>query len=148
MSIIYEALKKTQERLRFANVLDPRERLKLKLYVIFIFVALLGFSYALTILFYNPSLVSVDLNKGPVDNLLLEHKQSAQAILTASKPTKQPSERFVLKGIVTKNNEKVALINDEMLRKGEYIDGAYVINILDNKVYLDLVGKPVVLKIK
>ena len=46
------------------------------------------------------------------------------------------------------DNEKVALINDEMVRKGEYIEGAYVINILENKVYLDLGGKPVVLKIK
>lgn len=148
MSIIYEALKKTQERLRFAAVLDPRERLKLKLYVVFIFIALLGFSYALTILFYNPSLVSIDLNKKPLDSLPLEQKQLTQAPPTASKPIKQPSDRFVLKGIVTKNNEKVALINDEMLRKGEYIDGAYIINILDNKVYLDLGGKPVVLKIK
>ncbi len=146
MSIIYEALKKTQEKLKFAATLDPREKLKLKLYIVFIFIALLGCSYALTTLFYSPAPLSVDIIKKQITSSLLQQKQPLQA--SSSRPAKTTSERFVLNGVVTMDNEKVALINDEMVRKGEFIEGAYVINILDNKVYLDLGGKPVVLKIK
>lgn len=143
MSIIYEALKKTQEKLKFAAVLDPRERLKLKLYIIFIFIALLGCSYALTTLFYTPASL---LAKKPTPSSVAAEKQPIQ--MPTFKSAKPESEKFALSGIVTIDSEKVALINNEMIRKGEYIEGAYVINILDNKVYLDLGGKPVVLKIK
>lgn len=146
MSIIYEALKKTQEKLKFSTTLDPREKLKLKLYIIFIFLALLGCSYSLTTLFYAPAPLPLDLIRKQVAASLAEQKQPTQTLST--KPAKTTSERFILNGIVTMGNEKVALINDEMVRKGEYVEGAYVINILENKVYLDLGGKPVVLKIK
>lgn len=146
MSIIYEALKKTQEKLRFATTLDPREKLKLKLYLVFILIALLGFSYSLTTLFYSPAPPSIDMIKRQAANSLVKQKQPEPT--TPAKPTKTTKEKFILNGIVTMDNEKVALINDEMVRKGEYIEGAYVINILENKVYLDLGGKPIVLKIK
>lgn len=146
MSIIYEALKKTQEKLKFATTLDPREKLKLKLYIVFIFVALLGCSYALTTLFYSPAPLSSEQIKKEIASSMAKQKQPVQ--ISSSKPVRATSERFALNGVVTMDNEKVALINDEMVRKGDFIDGAYVINILDNKVYLDLGGKPVVLKIK
>jgi hypothetical protein len=146
MSIIYEALKKTQDKLKFATTLNPREKLKLKLYIVFIFAALLGCSYALTTLFYSPAPLSSNQNKKQIAGSASEQKQPVQ--FSSSRPAKTSSERFILNGVVNMDNEKVALINDEMVRKGEFIDGAYVINILDNKVYLDLGGKPVVLKIK
>jgi len=146
MSIINEALKKTQIKLKPSPEEEKKNKRILKLYIVFIFFVLIGCSYVLTTLFYTPS------SPTPGDLAEETKMKAAQEESSIKVPwIRTPlgkTGKFVLSGVVTMDNEKIALINDEMVKKGDYIEGAYVINIVDDKVYLDLGGKPLVLKIK
>ncbi|MFH1655519.1 MAG: hypothetical protein ABH954_02785 [Candidatus Omnitrophota bacterium] len=146
MSIIYDALKKTQVKLKLPSEEAKRNRYILKLYIVFIFIVLIGCSFVLTTLFNTPISPSTDLIKELKTTSSEGQKTSDQSSWFKAPLGKGP--KFVLSGIVTMDNEKTALINDQMVKKGEYIEGAYIINIVDDKVYLDLGGKAVVLEIK
>jgi hypothetical protein len=145
MSIIYEALKKTQRKLKISAGKDKKKKSILKFYIALIFLALIGCSFALTILLYNPIIPEKLITKN-----YTESTQSQKMIIQKSwlKNYEENSHKFVLTGIVTMNDEKIALINDKMVKKGDYIEGASVIDILDDRVYLNLSGKPILLKIK
>jgi molybdenum cofactor biosynthesis enzyme len=100
----------------------------------------------LTTLLYSPISPPPNLVKEIKTPASVEQKPVAKSSWIKSPLGKTPD--LELTGIVTMDNEKIALINGQMVKRGEYIEGAYVINILNDKVYLDLGGKPVVLKIK
>ncbi|MBM3251769.1 MAG: hypothetical protein FJZ11_03200 [Candidatus Omnitrophica bacterium] len=146
MSIIYDALKKTQTKLKLPSDETKQNNYTLKFYIVFIFIVLIGCSYVLTTLLYSPAAVNPDFIKEIKTTASVEQKPAVKTSWIKSPLGNAPE--LELTGIVTMDNEKIALINGQMLKRGEYIEGAYVINILNDKVYLDLGGKPVVLKIK
>lgn len=133
MSIIYEALKKTQGKLSSPEEIKKKKNL-IKFYIAFSIIALIVCSYVLSVLLYNPPAV--------------ENKTRKNGLAARAKKGPNSSQGFTLTGIIEVENEKMALINEELIKKGDSIDGASVVDILDNKVYLDLAGKPIILKIK
>lgn len=145
MSIIHDALKKTQSKLNLPEEEIAKRKLLLKLYIAFIVVAIIGASFALTTLLYSPPLPE-KLAKEIEKTTSREENTNTKSNWFTSPQGKRRS--FVLNGIVNIDKKRMALINDEVVKKGDYIEGAAVIDILDDKVFLDLGGKPVVLKIK
>lgn len=140
MSIIYEALKKTQSRLINRQEEKPKNNAFLWFTIGFIFTGFLGCGFALMLLINSAHpKTSVKL----ITAALKTSEKTPAAVTTA--PAKKTQTPLVLNGIISMEGENVALINNQILKEGDYIDGMRIINITKDKVELYSQGKLLVL---
>lgn len=155
MSIINEALKKTGQFIQ-ENEAKNRPVAKnihtAKPWLIYILILLAGIFLSKVIfdLISHKStghiLITSDQNSKPQDyKLELAAINSKPALVTApivplenNTPT-QPS--FVLNGIFLSDNDAYALVNNQIVRENDSVDGAKIIRITVNTVELDSNGK-------
>ena len=176
MSIINEALKKTEEHLQKKaaadNLIAPKPS-GVKPFLLYILILLAGlllgnfiFSLLSRKLKSNASLpvrqdlISSSQNHKPQGDGLASSSQSHQpqtaqttnspfaAVLPSLLPEgkKPPSQAsFILNGIFFSNNDGYALINNQIVRVNDYVDGAKVGLITANIVELDNAGQTITL---
>lgn len=159
MSIIYDALKKVERNFHLPETKKDQDKLLLWSAIAAIFLGFVGSGIAVVLLFSSlakpvpifpkaaPELVQPNLpaTPTPAATTIPPPLQLPIPII----PVKQKiSDSLDLKGIMDSGGERIALINSEILRVGDYINGARVIRITKNSVELVLKDKIIILKIK
>jgi hypothetical protein len=164
MSIIYDALKKVENSKKPDSKLGSLHPDKVKMgksiakrnfvfYFIFIFMVVIGFIISRVVfnLFFHrmpplaetktqnnllqPPVISVS----PKDNLPPEEPQAV---------IQEAASDFILNGIFSDGENSYAIINNRVVREGDTITGAKVLNILAEQVVLEVQGKTLNIKIK
>lgn len=151
MSIINEALKKTEEHLQKNSAKDsplPPKPSGLKPYILYILILLAGL--ALGNFIFNLLSYKIQTTQTP--------KKSAFAVTPATDspipavlPSQPPEETkptetsFVLNGIFFSDNDGYALVNNQIVRENDYVDGAKVGSITASTVKLDNAGQIIIL---
>ncbi|MFC1594496.1 hypothetical protein ACFL38_04135 [Candidatus Omnitrophota bacterium] len=148
MSIILDALKKTQKRLTSPmnivgnNVAAPTTRsLWAWFFSGFITLGLIACGVALFLLMHNPTLPKTILVKQQnVESLPIETDTTpSKAVIKFNKP--------VLNGIFATEEGYFALINDRIVKVGDYIDGMEILSIVKDEVMLDFKGEAISLRL-
>ncbi len=139
MSIINEALKKTERRIQQNNS-QPAKLPGPKPFLLYILILLAGI-YLSSFIFSQlghklktaqaPKKTAIAIQQPAVLPFLPE-----QPIL-AKEEKKAPEAAFVLNGIFFSDNDGYALINNQIVRENESVDGAKVTKITANTVELD-----------
>ncbi|MDP2928094.1 MAG: hypothetical protein Q8N80_04790 [Candidatus Omnitrophota bacterium] len=151
MSIINEALKKTEEYLQKNaakdNLLAPKPA-GAKPFLLYILILLAGLSLGNFIF----NLLSHELQTTQTQKLnalpVIQTTNSPPAAALPSQPPeeKKPAElNFVLNGIFFSDNDGYALVNNQIVRENDYVDGAKVGLITTNTVELDNAGQRITL---
>lgn len=165
MSIINEALKKTQfqleQKISGAISASPRPSSKntwLKVTAILIFLGFLanGGIFAFLVLRNHSTTIRLTQNKPtPVAHTqhqgtvtLFSHPPAASVQTSAQKNSQPDSPALILNGIITMDEEKLALINNQIIKEGDYLDGKRVLSISMDEVELFDKGEIIVLKNK
>ncbi|MDD5130842.1 MAG: hypothetical protein PHS66_07360 [Candidatus Omnitrophica bacterium] len=152
MSIINEALKKTEEKLQkqsVKNTPSPDKPSKVNpflLYALILSAGLLAGNFIFNLINHKIR------NSQPLP------KETTPAASPAVKipppilsPEQTPKEEkptevsFILNGIVYSDNDGYALINNQIVRENDYVDGAKVNLINTNTVELDNAGQVITL---
>ena len=149
MSIIYDALKKveTSQTDDSKTKIDKGFKSKLKIYLLYASMICLGLFIAN--IFYGrllpkPSLNTTDIVTGgqpPADK-----KQTVSSSQPSTEPAalqetqKESPPSFTLNGVFFSGTEGYALINNQIIKKGDKIDGATVVQVLLDEVDLDFGG--------
>ena len=182
MSIINEALKKTEEYLQKNSAKDnplPPKRTAAKPFLLYSLILLAGLAlgnFIFNLLSHKAQadgLASFSQSHKPQDDGLASFSQShkpqgnglastsqnhkIQTTQTPNSPSQaalpsQPLEEkksketsFVLNGIFFSDNDGYALINNQIVRENDYVDGAKVGSITTNTVELDNSGQAITL---
>jgi len=155
MSIIYDALKKVEQRLPFPNAKKETKNILLWLAIGAITLGFLASGFALFLLFSSLSKPVQITQKSSAVNPALRIKTApakpapAPTLAREINPTRQKIyDTLDLKGIMDMEGERIALINNEILKAGDYINGAKVTRISKNTVELLFKDKVIILKIK
>jgi hypothetical protein len=150
MSIINEALKKTEEYLQKnsaqATPLPPKPSggKPFLLYALILLAGILLGNFIFTLLRHK---IQVPTPKKNVEAVVQTTNPPSQPILS-SQPVEEhkPVEAsFILNGIFFSDNDGYALINNQIVRENDYVDGAKVGLITTNKVELDNAGQTITL---
>ena len=159
MSIIYEALKKVEHKFRLPEAKKEQDKLFLWSAIAAIFLGFVGSGVAAVLLFSSLA-KPVQIIQQTTPALIRSDPYPAHptSLPTPAFPIQLPNpiipvrqkvaDTLDLKGIMDSEGEKIALINSEILRVGDYINGARVIRITKNSVELVLKDKIIILKIK
>ncbi|MDD2752907.1 MAG: hypothetical protein PHN59_07215 [Candidatus Omnitrophica bacterium] len=148
MSIIYDALKKVQTGLKIENKRMP----PVKPVFLYLGIAVIGVLMAQFLFnFFAPS---APVNKLKVKVTALKTTQPPKEQLVARQPQPaqtQPQEvelpSLVLNGIFSTGNEGYCLINNQILKVGDEIEGLVVEKIKDQEVELSNKGSIVTLSL-
>lgn len=124
VSIIYDALQKTQQRLGHTNKEKNQKRFD---WLDLCFIVIIVLLIIAVIWAYFPK-------KSPVIKKSLTSLPAPQQ--TDLQLTPKPVVRLLLQGVFLSNNEKVALINNQTLHVGDSIQGKKVISISFDQVKL------------
>lgn len=136
MSIIYNALKKTQENLQAQQNIPPskfKTRLPwidilIVLFIVFLLIKAGGFYYPKMKSLLSSSTINANQTKNTV-------------------PPKENQVKLILNGVFISEQEKVALINNQPMHIGDTVQGLKVIAIEPDKVKLksdtDIIVLPV-----
>jgi len=149
MSIIYEALKKVeiaQTRGEHAGLpqLEKIAKPKNKLYLIYIAVAVVGFVAAQ--MFFSlakrpaktlpaPQATAAKETQAPQETAAITTSQQP-AVTVAPKPILATPPALLLNGVFFSGNEGYALINNQIVKEGDVVDGATVLQITLEEVEL------------
>jgi len=148
MSIINEALKKTEEYIhtKAADKIQPQKtKLSAKLFLIYALILLSGLFLSHVIF----KLLGHKVVKTQPEKEITAVVQTQQATLPAPLPVKpaplievqkKPEVSFILNGIFFSDNDGYALVNNQIIREDDSVDGAKVIKITPNSVELDNQG--------
>lgn len=150
MSIINEALKKTEENLQKNSAKDnllapkPGRNKPLLLYILILLTGLLLGNFIFNLLY------KIQTSRTSTKNVLPITKTTTHlpAIALPGQPleAKKPAETsFVLNGIFFSDNDGYALVNNQIVRENDYVDGARVNLITANTVELDNAGQAIIL---
>lgn len=158
MSIIYEALKKTQNLIRAdlksaLNSKSEKSKYKIKIITLYTLVICLGLVIGnLLIGFLNhpaesktaknipmpaAPLLKVEGVSKPVEIISEEPKLTPPVIKV------EPGKPFVLNGIFFSRDEGYALINNQIVKMGDTVDGAMVSRITADEVELNSSGNTI-----
>lgn len=152
MSIINEALKKTEEHLQknaAKNNPLPSNPSRPKPFILYILILLAGLLLS--------SFIFNQLNRKIQTTQALKKKtlvviQAAIPIpppVLPSPPTEEkkptPPASFILNGIYFSDSNGYALVNNQIVRENDYVDGAKVSLITANTVQLDNAGETITL---
>ncbi|MCX5693552.1 MAG: hypothetical protein NT014_00210 [Candidatus Omnitrophica bacterium] len=152
MSIINDALKKTGEYLQknsTANTAFPAIPPKVKPLFFYILILLVGL--LLGNLIFNFISHKINNQVTPKKNIPIA-TEAVKPPLPPIQPAqtqeeKKPAEKtpFILNGIFYSDNNGYALINNQIVRENDYVDGAKVSLITTDKVELDNAGQIITL---
>jgi hypothetical protein len=161
VSIIYEALKKVERNFRRApKAPAPEEKKSPALWLAIVAVCLgfvgCGIAIALLVSSLGRPMEVIQKNASvAIRDTTSSKPRTAAAALPSFQfpspliPSRQKiSDSLDLKGIMDAEGERIALINSEILRVGDYVNGARVIKITKNSVELIYKDKIIILKIK
>ncbi len=158
MSIIYDALKKveTSQANDSKTKIDKGFKSKPKIYLVFALMVCLGLFVAN--IFYEwlipkPLLNTTDIVTGgqpPADKKQTVSSsqpstepaalQTSASVETKIETQKESPPSFTLNGVFFSGAEGYALINNRIVKKGDKIDGATVVQVLLDEVDLDFGG--------
>lgn len=159
MSIIYDALKKVETSLTddAKTKIDKGVKSQPKIYLLYALMICLGFFMAN--IFYGwlsqkkPALKTTDIvtkdqplidKKEPVSaptpTLPTVALQTGTSVETKMKTQKEPLHPFTLNGVFFSGGEGYALINNRIVKKGDKIERASVVQIFLDEVELELDG--------
>ncbi len=143
MSIIYEALKKVQTRFSASSEDKKKNNALVWTGITFVFLGFLGCGFALMLLINSVS------QKTTIKYVVAKNPQTERKT-TINLPliTKPESNKLVLNGIIIMEGEYLALINNQILKEGDYIQDMRIISITKDKVELYSQGKLTVLSQK
>ncbi len=156
MSIINEALKKTEESIQKNSLkvtagTNKKPRIKTYLFYILILVAAL-FLGNIVFTIINRKVETPLESEPPAKEVpILDQKpeavQTLPAITPPPLPEKQdkPEKKFILNGIFVSDNDGYALVNNRIVRENDLVDGAKVEKITTNTVELNNEGNIVTL---
>jgi len=154
MSIINEALKKTEEHLQkkaAKEKLLPPKPFAPKPFLLYILILLIGLllgNLIFTLLRHKlqgNSLVSTVQNQ-EIQTMPTPNPPLFPVLLSPPAEEKKPIEtNFVLNGIFFSDNGGYALINNQIVRENDFVDGAKVGLITANRVQLDNAGQTITL---
>jgi len=165
MSIINEALKKTQSQLEQINPASapiqpkkPGKNIWVLILTTLLFVGFLSSAGVFLLLIFknhpntanfakNKSLATANTQNQGTVTLFTQAPAPAMQTPAPKDSSKNPS-RLVLNGIITMDKEKLALINNQILKEGDYIDDKRVLSISMDKVEIFNKGEIIILKNK
>ena len=143
MSIIYDALKKveTSQANDSKTKIDKGFKSKPKIYLVFALMVCLGLFVAN--IFYEwlipkPLLNTTDIVTG--GRPLIDKKQTSASVETKMETQKEIPPALTLNGVFFSGSEGYALINNRVVKKGDKIDGATVVQIFLDEVDLEFGG--------
>ncbi len=159
MSIIYEALKKTDvQNSKFSEQAVSAKSIKQPLTFV---MAAIGIAGAIVIAGYLDKFAVIKSNKpakqlvkvqalpAPVMPVASLAPEAAVNKLPAAKAVEsKPSlpDNLVLSGILVSEDENLALIDDKILRIGDTVDGATIVDILPDRVEISYQNQKFTLK--
>lgn len=157
MSIIYEALKKVEKnQAAEPAVVQKKQSSKtaktspaVRPYLLYVFLAcVLVFALNLTLQNKNPKQASIHPVKQPVSASTSAEKaqQPLKAVEPLPAPKKGISELLILNGVFFSGKEGYAIINNQIVKKGDVVEGALIKKIELGLVEVEYEGKIVVLK--
>lgn len=124
MSIIYDALQKTQRKRMNTDESNPRKR---------------TMSYSTYIIIINILLIICLLAFAKIYNTIWDSKAkllSAQTQLKDEQAATLKKDKFILSGMFISKEEKFVVINNKSLHEGDQIDGVEIVKISPSKVIL------------
>ncbi|MFH0918119.1 MAG: hypothetical protein V1830_03190 [Candidatus Omnitrophota bacterium] len=151
MSIINDALKKTEEHLQKNTDKDNLAAPKpagVKPFLLYILILLAGL--ALGNFIFNLLSHKVKTTREP-KKVSDTAAAAINSLPKAGLPIPPPEEikplpaSFILNGIFFSDNDGYALVNNQIVRENDYVDGAKVSSITANTVELDNAGKTITL---
>lgn len=151
MSIINEALKKTGQFIQENETKNnPPAKIihgpkPLLIYILILLVGILLSKFIFAMLSHKPQGSVLASNK-PQGNEIKTIQPPTPAVLPAGpvlppENNKTPQPKFVLNGIFFSENDGYALVNNQIVRENDSVDGAKVTRITANSVELDSDGK-------
>lgn len=151
MSIIYDALKKVEKASNIAlEVQVAKERkpgFQLRNYLLSALAILLVLYIAnLYRLNFKPAQKTQSLalsEQTPAPPILPQEPLAAEEIPPPPEPLVKPTPTLVLNGLFYAQDESYVLINNQIVREGDAVDGAIVTQILPDAVELEFEGKPI-----
>ena len=167
MSIIYDALKKARIHIKGDFKEDSKVPLSIQkqkykisfrffLYLLVIplgiFIGKLTLSFLTHMILKETSPPSVSSTTINVPNKAVEIEPlvvKSQEKLSEEKPQieKITSPSLTLNGIVSTEGEPLALINNRIAKKGDYIEGAQVVEIFSDRIELIFEGEKIILQV-
>jgi hypothetical protein len=155
MSIIYDALKKAEKTIHGnletdIHIKPQNSNLKFKLIALYVGIICLGLIAGNIIFNYlSRPKKTIAMNAQPLINPPVDKKSAVEK--EAESSPKQPiptlpaieneaREPFVLNGIFFSQDEPFALINNQIVRIGDTVDGALVLRITAKEVELNSAG--------
>lgn len=148
MSIINEALKKTEQyvHINTAGKIQPHKtKLSPKLFLIYALILLSGlFLSHIIFKLLGQKVVKTQPQKEII--AVVQNQQTTLPALLPVKPAslteeqKKPEVNYILNGIFFSDNDGYALVNNQIIRESDSVDGAKVIKITPNSVELDSQG--------
>lgn len=172
MSIINEALKKAEQSIHknpAKETLPPNTKHAAKPYILYILILVTGLflsNFIFTLISHKPQgdgLASdgqshkLAKTKTAAALNIIEPAVKAPAKMMASEPSpvippapqleenEVPETAFILNGIFFSDNDGYALVNNQIVRENDLVDGAKVKTITANTIELDNAGKIVTL---
>lgn len=157
MSIIYEALRKTQRNREVRNM-PTRERMAArnldwldKALVVFILLLLLVIMFLyLPHIFKHRTVQQAVVTPKPITTVAAPVVQAASVNAEVSTGTVAPPpevpNNLTLNGVLLSSNEKIALINKKTFHVGDNVEGMKLIKIEFDSVELDNQGRIVTLR--
>ncbi|RJO64325.1 MAG: hypothetical protein C4540_04230 [Candidatus Omnitrophota bacterium] len=150
MSIIYEALKKLgkhpaqhQAQVESPSIIQKAKTRPVAIYIILaitgMFIAKKGFDYLFPPLPNTPSSVQtapVSPVQPAVHEAPLLPLPAPAVVENEAVPQTEPREQYTLNGVFSSGNDSYALINNQIVRLGEKVDGATVEKITADSVEL------------
>ena len=157
MSIINEALKKAQKKLELVSpsaassvpAATAEKNTWLWFFTGLILAGFIGCGIVFVSLIYSRNQTPSVVISKPKSEVTIEavRQKYLPAISVQDLPKTKPGEA-ALNGIITMDDEQFALINNEIYRAGDYVEGHRILNITKDKVELFKKGKVTVLKTK
>jgi len=164
MSIIYDALNKVEKNNSqpSENKTSKENNKNIKLYILYALILILGFigaKAAVSLVFVAPD-KKAEVVKQPKSVVLPVASSSStpvtqptqlpvppvasQPVVSDQVPVKEVKDieppPLALNGVFVSPDEKYAIINNQIVREGDKVDGATVLTISENKVDLDYNG--------
>jgi len=149
MSIINEALKKTENSIlqnEAKKNASADKKIKAKPFLLYILILLIGIflsNFIFSLLGHKAKIAQTPEKTTPQQPLALPIFPPQPML--PQEEHKTPPGTFVLNGIFFSNDDSYALINNQIVRENESVDGAKVVAITENTVELDNQGKSITL---
>lgn len=150
MSIIYEALKKAQKRLTLPLVVKKNKKPPhVRFYFAFVIFAAFGCAIALFMIVYTPKIkFPSTLQVSKLASQTAASPDLSSVIDSSDKIPGMSNLAVKLKGVALINNEYFALVNERILKAGDFINGVQVKKIYEKCVEFKLGNKDFTLSLK